>query len=283
MPPLQPGQTFRFERACDPYRPIYYAAASGDFNPIHIDPEAGRASGLGGSILQGLCTLSWAVEAAVDVLGDPDRLRTFSCRFSRPVAPGDVVTFTSTVAAAEGDAVKLRILGQNQRGEDVLKAGVAEGGPARPPLGLERPAAARTYAAARYQVGAQKAREFALAIGGGVPSHSFPLSAVPDTVRPCYLDGTRLPPSFCVAFNLKPFGDAMVDPALQVDVPMLVHGEQTFELLEPVRPGDTLETDGYVAERFTKAGKQFLSVVAESRRDGKLVVRGTYTAVIRPR
>ncbi len=52
---LSVGDTFTHVRECDKYRPIYYAAASGDFNPIHIDPDAGKAAGLGGPILQGLC------------------------------------------------------------------------------------------------------------------------------------------------------------------------------------------------------------------------------------
>ena len=34
------GDTFTHVRECDRYRPIYYAAASGDFNPIHIDDVA---------------------------------------------------------------------------------------------------------------------------------------------------------------------------------------------------------------------------------------------------
>ncbi|MFY2559208.1 MaoC/PaaZ C-terminal domain-containing protein, partial [Corallococcus terminator] len=60
---FQVGDTFTHVRECDLYRPIYYAGASGDFNPIHIDPEVGKVAGLDGVILQGLCTLAWAVEA----------------------------------------------------------------------------------------------------------------------------------------------------------------------------------------------------------------------------
>src|SRR5256885_15255864 len=92
---LHVGDGFSLERTCDPYRPIYYAAASGDFNPIHIDPKVGEAAGLGGAILQGLCTMAWAAEAAVRVYGDPAKLKKLKVRFSRPVKPGDVVTFTS--------------------------------------------------------------------------------------------------------------------------------------------------------------------------------------------
>jgi 3-hydroxybutyryl-CoA dehydratase len=47
------GDTFELTRQADRYRPVYYAAVSGDFNPIHIDPEVGRAAGFPGAILQG--------------------------------------------------------------------------------------------------------------------------------------------------------------------------------------------------------------------------------------
>ena len=93
------GDTFTLVRTCDPYRPIYYAAASGDFNPIHIDPKVGEAAGLGGVILQGLCTLGWAVDAFTRYLGDPGKVSGVKVRFSRPVAPLDVVTFSGTVTA----------------------------------------------------------------------------------------------------------------------------------------------------------------------------------------
>jgi acyl dehydratase len=62
------GDTFQHVRTCDPYRPIYYAAGSGDFNPIHIDDAAGKAANLGGVILQGLCTMAWAAEAAKNLV-----------------------------------------------------------------------------------------------------------------------------------------------------------------------------------------------------------------------
>lgn len=125
--PYAVGDTFTLVRECDPYRPLYYAAASGDFNPIHIDPAVGQEAGLGGTILQGLCTLGWAVDAFTRYLGDPGRVGRVRVRFSRPVAPRDVVTFTGRVTAIDNGTLVAEIEAVNQRGEDVLKGAVVEG------------------------------------------------------------------------------------------------------------------------------------------------------------
>ena len=121
------GDTFTLVRACDPYRPIYYAAASGDFNPIHIDPRVGQEAGLGGAILQGLCTLGWAVDAFIAYLGDPGKVSGVNVRFSRPVVPNDTVTFTGTVISIENGKLVAELEAVNQRDETVLKGATVEG------------------------------------------------------------------------------------------------------------------------------------------------------------
>lgn len=111
------------KRECDRFRPIYYAAASGDFNPIHIDKEMAQMAGLPGNILHGMCTMAWAVEAAIDALGgDPGDLKTMKVRFSKPVKIDDTITFTAT---REGPRVTIEAV--NQDGENVLKNAVGEG------------------------------------------------------------------------------------------------------------------------------------------------------------
>jgi acyl dehydratase len=124
---IKVGDTFTHQRTCDPYRPLYYAAASGDFNPIHIDAEAGKAAGLGGNILQGLCTLGWAVEGFGNFLGDPGKVTRVRVRFSRPVAVGDVVTYLGKVTAVEGGKCTVSVSAKNQKDEDVLKGALLEG------------------------------------------------------------------------------------------------------------------------------------------------------------
>lgn len=123
---LSVGDTFEVVREVDAYRPIYYAGASGDYNPIHIDPEIGRLAGYHGVILQGLCTYAWVAEACVAYVGDPGKLRRLRARFTKPVQIGDVLTFRGRCAAIEDGVAKLEIAATNQRGEEVLKGAVAE-------------------------------------------------------------------------------------------------------------------------------------------------------------
>ena len=123
---LSAGDTFEYVREVDPYRPVYYAGASGDYNPIHIDRVVGRAAGYRGAILQGMCTYSWLAEACVAYLGAPIRLRRLRARFTKPVQVGDVIRFQGRCAWREGARLRLEISALNQDGEEVLKGAVAE-------------------------------------------------------------------------------------------------------------------------------------------------------------
>lgn len=121
------GETFTLVREVDSYRPVYYAAASGDFNPIHIDANVGRAAGYSGAILQGMCTFSWLADACGAYFGDPARVRRIRARFTRPVQVGDVIRFEGRCTAVGPDSVKVEVVATNQRGEEVLKGATAEG------------------------------------------------------------------------------------------------------------------------------------------------------------
>ena len=121
------GETFALVREVDTYRPVYYAAASGDFNPIHIDARVGRAAGYEGVILQGMCTFSWLADACGTYFGDPGRVRRIRARFTKPVQVGDVIRFEGRCAAVNGGTVRIEISATNQKGEEVLKGATAEG------------------------------------------------------------------------------------------------------------------------------------------------------------
>lgn len=107
------------------YQPIYYAGASGDFNPIHIDAEFGKMVGLGGAILQGLCTMAFVVKAHTDQLDDPTNLRRLKVRFAKPVYPNDDITTTITIASEDGVALVTEFVAANQNGVEVITRATA--------------------------------------------------------------------------------------------------------------------------------------------------------------
>ncbi|MHB8092479.1 MAG: MaoC family dehydratase [Syntrophales bacterium] len=123
---VEKGQTFTGSEKVDRYRSIYYAGASGDFNPIHIDPEFGKMVGLGGSILQGLCTLAFAAKVVTDWTGDPGRLKKIKCRFSAPVMMEDTISVEGAVTGVQAGRAKLAIQVVNQNGSEVLQKVEAE-------------------------------------------------------------------------------------------------------------------------------------------------------------
>jgi acyl dehydratase len=291
---VEAGTTFRHERTCDRYRPLYYAAASGDFNPIHVDAEAAKAAGLPGPILQGMCTFAWLAEAATRFFGDPGRLGRIVARFSRPVAVGDTVTFEGRCLQAN-DArdglVAVEITARNGRGEEVLKAARAEWGrlpAALPAASGDDPRVGRRYGPYRYEAGTEKIRDFALAVAGGAPTRVFARPPDPPP-HPWHLDPAAspwgvvvAPPTFAAVFAMPAFADALTDPACGIDLPRVLHGEQELRIHRPVRAGDRLVTTGEIASVEKKRGLEVVTVTSRTAdATGAPVVDGIWTAVVR--
>ena len=68
---------------------------SGDYNPLHADPEMARSVGFDRPILHGLATYGLACRAVLKTICDYDasRLKGLDVRFSAPVYPGETVRF----------------------------------------------------------------------------------------------------------------------------------------------------------------------------------------------
>jgi len=66
---------------------------SGDYNPLHIDPDSARFGGFDRPILHGLCTFGHCAHMLLGALceGDPAKFRRIKVRFSSPVFPGDTL------------------------------------------------------------------------------------------------------------------------------------------------------------------------------------------------
>lgn len=113
--------------ACDlptlPQAALIYRL-SGDYNPLHADPEYARKAGFKMPILHGRCTFSIAGHAILKTLCryDPARFLGMEGRFSSPVYPGETIR---TEMWVDGGVVSFRSTVQG-RGVTVLDHGRAE-------------------------------------------------------------------------------------------------------------------------------------------------------------
>jgi acyl dehydratase len=91
----------------DKYLTNRYAGASGDFNPIHIDPEFAKAVGLPGTILHGLYMMGLVARANAEAAGggDPRSLKRLSVQFRGMGAPETEIVVSGTVKSVDGDRV----------------------------------------------------------------------------------------------------------------------------------------------------------------------------------
>ncbi|MFI8104813.1 MaoC/PaaZ C-terminal domain-containing protein [Streptomyces sp. NPDC086023] len=66
---------------------------SGDWNPLHADPEFAKMAGFDKPILHGLCSYGMTLKAVVDTLldGDVSRVRSYRTRFAGIVFPGETL------------------------------------------------------------------------------------------------------------------------------------------------------------------------------------------------
>ncbi len=120
------GDEFMLTKEVDQYRPIYYAGASGDFNPIHIDPVFAKSVGLEKNVLHGLCSMAWVSTTIISWAGDVRALKKLRVRFAKPIYPEDVITIRGQVREIKGNRVSIEVEALNQRGEKVLTHGLGE-------------------------------------------------------------------------------------------------------------------------------------------------------------
>ena len=80
-----PARTFPITRA----DLVRYCGASGDFNVIHWNERIAKGVGLPDVISHGMMTMAQTGRVVTDWAGDPGAVRSYSVRFSRPVAVAD--------------------------------------------------------------------------------------------------------------------------------------------------------------------------------------------------
>ena len=126
----------------------------------------------------------------------------------------------------------------------------------------------RRYEASGQVIDADRADAFAAAIAG--PDER----ALGDAVPPTYAAVYCLFPTLALLFT---------DPEVGVNLAGLIHGEQSFEWPEAVRPGDVVDSTAEIVDVEEKRGMTFLTLAVESKRpaDGAVVCRGRSLMIIR--
>jgi acyl dehydratase len=110
----------------DKYLPHRYAGASGDFNPIHIDPEFAKAVGLPGNILHGLYGMALVARASVAAAGgDLRSLKRLSVQFRGMAVPEHEITVSGTVKQVRDGTVVIDTRAE-QGGKAIIKNAEAE-------------------------------------------------------------------------------------------------------------------------------------------------------------
>jgi acyl dehydratase len=109
----------------DKYLPHRYAGASGDFNPIHIDPEFAKAVGLPQNILHGLYSMAQVARANGAAAGGAVKLKRLSVQFRGMGFPEQEITVTGTVKEERDGRVVVDTVAE-QGGNQIIRNAEAE-------------------------------------------------------------------------------------------------------------------------------------------------------------
>jgi acyl dehydratase len=109
-----------------------------------------------------------------------------------------------------------------------------------------------------YQVGREKIREFARAIGATEAEYHDPEAA-----RAIGYADVVAPPTFPVVITMAASRQIIEDPALGLDYSRVVHGDQKFAYSRPVVAGDELVCVNSVDDITTRGGHDFLTTRTE--------------------
>ena len=135
----------------------------------------------------------------------------------------------------------------------------------------------KVYPPFEYEVGKEKIKEYAWAVGEDNPVHFDR-----DQAKAAGFRDIPAPPMFAVVYSAGSVGPAVLDPEVGINIMMMVHGGQEFVWGEAVCAGDTITTETTVKDIYEKDGRGYYVFESVSRnQDAQEVVRGTWTNIVR--
>lgn len=128
-----------------------------------------------------------------------------------------------------------------------------------------------------YEVGKEKVKEFAKAIKSTNPYFLDDEFAAQSKYK-----AIVAPPTFAVVFGAKLIEPIFFDNELNLNLAMLVHGEQEFEFYNVVKSGDVLYSDAKIVNIENKEKLDVIAIEIMTRnQEKKDVCKGIYTFVVR--
>ncbi|MCW2546061.1 MAG: putative dehydrogenase [Mycobacterium sp.] len=123
---MRVGETFTSVVAVDINRThlVMYAAASGDFHPVHHDDLVAQAMGFPSVFAHGMLTMGLTGRHIEEVVGRGTLMR-YSAQLVAQVWPGDTLTSTISVRSVEDGVAELTLRTANQDGVGVLRGDAA--------------------------------------------------------------------------------------------------------------------------------------------------------------
>jgi acyl dehydratase len=101
---------------------VAYAAASGDYNPLHYDQDfAGQVSPTGGIIAHGMYSMGLASRLLTEYAGGPEQVLEVSVRFTRPWPLNSTTTFGGTVDAVDDGVATVSLWAENEDGDRIMR------------------------------------------------------------------------------------------------------------------------------------------------------------------
>jgi acyl dehydratase len=144
-------------------------------------------------------------------------------------------------------------------------------------MAVNTEAIGKEWPAVEYEVGREKIREYAHAVGETNPVHHDPEAA-----RAAGFRNVVAPPMFCVVYSAPAVGPGILDPEVGINLAAMVHGGQEFVWGEPVCAGDVITTKAKLADVSERNGMGFYVFESVStNQDGAETVRGTWTDIVR--
>ena len=144
-------------------------------------------------------------------------------------------------------------------------------------LAVDRRAIGKSYPPFEYEVGREKIREYAHAVGEDNLVY-FDRAAA----RAAGFRDVVAPPMFAAVYSAGAVWPAWFDPEVGVDFGMMVHGAQEFTWHGPVVAGDEITTEAALAETAERGGMRFFTFTTRSTNQrGELVCEGRWTNIVR--